>query len=227
MQIIGIDCATQPTKTGLVLASWTGGAPRLEEAAVGSNQDRPEDIASGWIGRASETLLALDAPLGWPRPLAQALSKHRAGEVIPEETDTLFSRTTDRRVKDRLQKRPLEVGANLIARTAHSALKMLEDIRQRTGLNVPLVWDPTSFAGVGVVEVYPAATRIALGIVKDSESRKQLSIHLKGDLSTLGVSPHVLDAAWCTVAGADFLTGRAEPPTHLDLAKREGWIWVR
>ena len=34
-------------------------------------------------------------------------------------------------------------------------------------------------------------------------------------------------AAWCAVAGADFLSGLAEAPSRLDVATREGWIWVR
>jgi hypothetical protein len=139
----------------------------------------------------------------------------------------LFLRTTDRWIVDRLEKRPLDVGASFIARTAHRALMLLDEIRQETGHPVPLVWEPCPFRGVGAIEIYPAATRIALGAAKVPASSDGLSNHLQGDLSALGKNPHVRDAAWCAVAGADFLAGRADPPSDIDLARREGWIWVR
>ena len=43
------------------------------------------------------------------------------------------------------------------------------------------------------------------------------------------VSADERDAVICTIAGADFLAGRAEPPPAVDreTAEKEGWIWVR
>jgi hypothetical protein len=40
---------------------------------------------------------------------------------------------------------------------------------------------------------------------------------------------HLLDAALCVLAAADFRRGRSMgPPASLaDVARREGWIWVR
>ena len=39
----------------------------------------------------------------------------------------------------------------------------------------------------------------------------------------------VLDAIVCVLAGQDFLTNKAQPPAaeSLDVARKEGWIWVR
>jgi len=37
----------------------------------------------------------------------------------------------------------------------------------------------------------------------------------------------VFDACLCLVAAKDFIEGRALPPQDLELAQREGWIWVR
>ncbi|MGH9364342.1 MAG: DUF429 domain-containing protein [Thermoanaerobaculia bacterium] len=167
MLVIGIDCATQPNKTGMALASWSGAEPRLEEATRGSTGGAPcPEMLADWIGHAEDVLLALDAPLGWPKSLGLAVSKHSAGALLPGSPDTLFSRATDRWIKKRLGKRPFEVGANLIARTAHAALELLDGLRERTGHSIPLVWDPSDFRGVGAIEVYPAATRIALGAPK-------------------------------------------------------------
>lgn len=227
MLVIGIDCATQPNKTGMVLASWERSELRLEEASLGSVRAPPVGVISSWIPPDADVLLALDAPLGWPKALGGALANHGAGQLLRGDPEQLFRRATDRRIEKRLRKRPLEVGANLIARTAHAALKLLEEIRQRTGHSVPLVWEPSSFSGVGAIEVYPAATRIAIGASKDPASGDGLSSHVQGDLSKVGESPHVRDAAWCAVAGSDFLAGLAEGPTDIDLSRSEGWIWVR
>jgi hypothetical protein len=40
------------------------------------------------------------------------------------------------------------------------------------------------------------------------------------------MSDDEVDALVCTLAGVDFLRGRAAPPPDLSLAEREGWIWV-
>jgi hypothetical protein len=37
---------------------------------------------------------------------------------------------------------------------------------------------------------------------------------------------HLIDAAVCVQAAADFLRGRCQPPPDLELARKEGWIWV-
>ncbi|MCM8612364.1 MAG: hypothetical protein NFW15_10470, partial [Candidatus Accumulibacter sp.] len=37
----------------------------------------------------------------------------------------------------------------------------------------------------------------------------------------------VFDAGLCLVAAKDFMTAETLPPGDTDLARREGWIWVR
>jgi len=50
---------------------------------------------------------------------------------------------------------------------------------------------------------------------------------LSHNLDLLLDNPDVLDAVVCVLAGRDFLCGNARPPEHMDLALKEGWIWVR
>jgi hypothetical protein len=38
---------------------------------------------------------------------------------------------------------------------------------------------------------------------------------------------HALDAVLCVAAGIDFLAGAALGPDDPEVARREGWIWVR
>ena len=227
--IIGIDCATSPLKTGLALAAWDAGTLRLLDLTRGSRQRPPVVIVAEWAQAHSRVLLALDAPLGWPAALGAALAGHRAGERLDYGADRLFRRRTDEWIKTRLGKRPLEVGADLIARTAHAALALLQGLRERLGEPVPLLWEPARLERLGAIEVYPAATRRACW-PEDLTDPGQLARWTASTSSRLAaVSRDERDAVICTVAGADFLAGSAEPPPAVDreTAEKEGWIWVR
>ena len=52
-------------------------------------------------------------------------------------------------------------------------------------------------------------------------------MRLPAERNDMESNADVLDAAICVLAGFDFVTGTATPPTRLDLAQHEGWIWVR
>ena len=183
-------------------------------------------------------LLALDAPLGWPAPLGDALAGHRAGDPLDASAHALFRRATDRDVRARLGKQPLDVGADRIARTARAALGLLGALREQLDLPIPLVWYP-DVEGVGAVEVYPAATLRAYGVdatgykrADGAAARGRVVGALRAevdvpDLPVLIESDDAVDAAVCVLAGADVVRGRARGPTDRALAEREGWIWVR
>jgi hypothetical protein len=226
--IIGIDCATQPEKTGLALALWDSGRVVLREIACGSRHDLPAAIVTRWLSGAERALLALDAPLGWPLALGRELAQHEAGQPLDADPAELFRRHTDRVIEQLLGKRPLEVGADRIARTAHAALRLLAAVAEEIGRPIPLVWGPGEFESVGVIEVYPAATRLARGVPNRPGSLAGLESEFATDLGFLeAASLDVRDAVVCTLAGADFLAGWALAPDDLALARREGWIWVR
>ena len=225
--VVGVDCATQATKTGLARALWDGQRLRLEEARAGSRDPSPAQTVAAWVGDAESALIALDAPLGWPCALGPALAAHEAGRPLVENPDRLFHRLTDEVVEARLGKRPLEVGANLIARTAHAALAFLEAVRFHTRRPISLLWEQRPPRGVGAIEVYPAATRLARGWAVETVSLAELAQVMEGDLKILdGGTADVWDAALCLVAARDFLSGTAVPPSQLEVARREGWIWV-
>ena len=236
MKIIGIDFATQPNKTGLALAEWDGTDCKFLEATAGSRTLHPVDITSHWLDD-QPTLIAIDAPLGWPTHLGNGLSIHRAGEAIALTPNHFFSRETDRFVYNNIGKKPLDVGAARIARTAHAALKFIGDLRNTTKSEIPLAWDP-KIQQTSVIEVYPAATLIAhqirsSGYKEKSQvtERKEIIDKLKKQLilleiSTLEVNADVLDAVVCILAGVDFLNSNVFFPDDHEVAKKEGWIWV-
>jgi predicted RNase H-like nuclease len=239
--IIGIDCATVDHKTGLALGMWEGVSARVEEARVGSHEETAVDVVSNWARTASCVLLAMDAPLGWPASMGKGLAGHEAGQVLSASADEMFHRMTDEVVKTLYGRRPLEVGANLIARTAHSALRLMDQVAAEVGKAIPLAWDPARLETVSAIEVYPAATLSARGIPASGYKAKHQTaerdeiaeaiadeMELPTDRSSLIANADVLDAVVCVLAAVDFLGARAKSPGNaLEVAKKEGWIWVR
>jgi predicted RNase H-like nuclease len=237
--IIGIDCAVQDGNVGLAVGHFDGHQAWLRDALQGSPQHIARRVCD-WIAGSAPTLIALDAPLGWPSAFGQTLAVHQAGAPIQVEPDLMFRRLTDRVVRQEIGKQSLDVGADRIARTAHAALKLLQDLRQETGKPIPLAWKPALEAEVCAIEVYPAATlkvhQIAVPGYKDKDGQAQRRlllgqlgqlIRLPDDLDAMVKSDDALDAAICVLAGADFLRGPVIEPTDVATAEKEGWIWVR
>ena len=237
--VIGVDCATVAKAVGLARARVVNGRWHLLEAEVGAPARPPATVLTAWLREDSGALVALDAPLGWPAALGPALASHRAGEPIAVPIEAMFQRATDHDVRRRTGKRPLEVGADRIARTAWATLALLTEVRAATGHALPLAWDPEVREAPAAIEVYPAATLRAHGLpdrgykdpnaapraVIDAWVRERLD--LPADLDLVGGVGHVLDAVLCVVAGLDFLAGAAPEPADPGTARREGWIWVR
>jgi predicted RNase H-like nuclease len=162
--IIGIDCASQAKDIGVAAADYSEGQAIISGLWAGLYRQPLEDRLAELILSAQRVLIAIDAPLGWPGALADNLANHSAGNALPGEAEQLFTRETDRLVRARTGHRPLEVGANLIARTAKAALDLLERLRHATALPLPLTWSPTLTERASVIEVYPAATLHVHGI---------------------------------------------------------------
>lgn len=224
--LIGIDCATQPRKVGLARGRLDGELVFADECLCGGSDVDPAQIIAGWIGESDDVLLALDAPLGWASALGSSLSSHQAGAAFEVSSDLLFRRRTDDDIAARLDKRPLEVGANLISRTSVAAVALLGQIRSKTGEPIPLAWSWPSSTRVSAIEVYPAATRIAHGAPAGSGSVEKLSL-LRYDFDIDQLSVDARDSLVCLVAAADFVLGRASAPSLIDQEiLQEGWIWA-
>ena len=238
--IIGIDCATQPNRTGLGRAERVQDRYRVTELMVCDGDQHPVEIVADWVGKERTALLALDAPLGWPVSLGRELAQHSAGEPILIPGELLFRRSTDRLVVRQIGKTPLEIGADRIARTAHSALLFLDHLRTALHESIPLGWEPCLRNRLEAIEVYPAATMLVRGAslrgYKKKEGRAERAKLL--DFLTRSCDFEVvkdaaieshdcLDALACVVAGCDFLEGEVVKPREPDVARREGWIWFR
>lgn len=239
--VIGIDCATQPERVGLAWGRRTRDGWSVDRVTLGAGDRTPAALVSAWVAEQPRTLLALDAPLGWPAALGDALVHHRAGAALDADVSELFTRVTDRVIRTRYGKRPLEVGADRIARTARAALELLHEVRRTTGHAVPLAWDASADDAPHAVEVYPAATLAAHGLpsrqykVPGSEARGPIAAALRARLAVpdpldlVALPGDALDALVCVLAGIDVAEGTALAPRDEErgAAEREGWIWVR
>jgi predicted RNase H-like nuclease len=238
-QILGIDAAVDPKNVGLAVATRTAsGTWQIEAVASGTlNRDLAEQ-ASAMLDPDRPILLAVDSPLGWPAALGRTLVEHAAGRVVKPYSNELFTRETDRFVRAHTGLKPLEVGADRIARTARAALALIDGIRRQTGNDLPLVLDPAEARTGGLLETYPAATLKQLGlpsrgykkpdarpvrrsIIEGLSDRLELGDHVSICLN----SDHCLDAVLCTLTAIEFLNGNCPPPTDPNLAHQEGWIW--
>ncbi len=249
-RIIGIDRATTEANTGLALAVIDDGGLRIHDTTVGDRRRPARAIVEEWLTDSDDAaLMAIDAPLGWPRPLSASLESHSAGSAIDTPADDMFRRATDVFIKEKI-KRPLDVGADKIARTAHAALRLLGELRHDLGVPIPLAWNPADVTDHAVIEVYPASTLIAHEIPPGGRTRSGFRLpSYKGRdkiqqrreivdalrkrmtipeqrIEDLCGNDDLLDAVVCVLAAQDFLTGRAAVPADRHLAEREGWIWT-
>ena len=242
MYLVGVDCSTNPRNVGIALAEL-GDTVRVCKVHAG-NRD-PWSLLARWLSarRERDVLVALDAPLGWPIALGEALQEHSAGKPVGQCPNEMFRRRTDRHIKQLTGKQPLDVGADRIARTAHAALKEMDTLRKRSGSPIPLAWCKDDLEGIHAIEVYPAATLKSHGLryegykekkdpnhrsAREEIAKRLPDVHLPKDCrETVLDNADGLDAVVCLLAAADFVRGAASPPPNLDVVRREGWIWCR
>ena len=239
INVVGVDCATDPKNVGLAFGTFSEGSTFVKDVRVGSSKSLPADVIAEWVrDRELPVLIALDAPLGWPVPLADALYTHLAGAGLSIPAHDLFRRRTDIIVREKIGKQSLDIGADRIARTAHAALQLLVDLRERLNEPIPLAWDPRMLE-LGAIEVYPAATLAAHGIPSRGYKKANMLpernniasmvgslIDIQTSIPEIAKSSDGLDAVICLLSAHDFLLGTTIPAPKDAPVQREGWIWV-
>lgn len=245
MKIIGVDCAVQPENVGIAVGSFVEGGPGLiKHVEVGRKKMDLVAYLADLIADDECVLLALDAPLGWPSRMGEVLHQHEAGSVLGGLSNTanrLFQRETDLIVRAHTNKRPLDVGADRIARTAHAALLLLARLREHVGQPIPLAWEAGLPNASVAIEVYPAATMAARGWrvssykKKDAADSRMTLLSLIREELDIPVSfeeeiqkvDHAIDAVLCVLAGMDFLKSEVVTPEPTERQRKEGWIWFK
>jgi len=244
--IVGIDCAAQEKNVGLAAARFDGTTVRFMDVRPDGRSvcDRILALLHGhWQAGPRTALLALDAPLGWPRAMGDELGHHAAGRPIRTRPNDLFRRLTDHVTRAAISKVPMDVGADRIARAAHAALRLIGDLEAGLGRRVRLAWSPAVGPGVRAIEVYPGGFLKANAVVASGykangaqDLRRAMLESLRGfypfeepDGLDCTAGQHGFDAALCVLSATDFLQGHsmAPGPRQRARAMKEGWIWTR
>jgi hypothetical protein len=123
MRIVGLDCATVDAKVGLALGVLSDRGLEVQQATLCTRERAAASVIAGWVRDSQDpVLIAIDAPLGWPKPLAETLIDHRAGMPIETPANAMFRRTTDLFIQTRLGKRRTGSLVPLTRRWPFSAL---------------------------------------------------------------------------------------------------------
>lgn len=235
--VIGWDAATISKNVGLALARKVNRKWLIEECLTPRNLKSERDLdgtilqINKWVKKRPKTLIAIDAPLGWPLRFGSTIGKHTGGDALTNCKQCFFFRLTDSFAKHYYGKTPFSVNADKIARTTLASLKALQKLECKSA---QMIWEP-GLQQSGIIEVYPALTLRA----HNYSSKKALSLDFKKqflasqaiidtskfDLPSL--SEHRIDAILCCIGGIDFLNNTVVKPVNVDCARKEGWIWVK
>jgi predicted RNase H-like nuclease len=240
--LIGLDAAVQDGDFGYAIGEFNGADKPVKIRGAGSLRDVNSALKSivSAIDAANKVLIAVDAPLGWPTRLRDALDKHVAGTLVSQHADDIFRRQTDKLVQKVVGNRSFDVGADRIARTAHRALRFIQSLREMSAQSIDLAWSNSWAEKCALIEVYPAATlrsrRLPHRKYKNQEYREARTAIADGlkrlvpELDNyVSAQADIFDACLCLLAARDFLCDEAMRPTAdmVETAALEGWIWVR
>lgn len=238
MLVIGLDAAAQWKKFGYSIGQFADGRVMIESAGLLGDAAGLAQKIGVPLRSCKDAIISIDAPLGWPKALGDALVRHHVGATLAPLPNELFRRVTDDYIHELIGKRPLDVGADKIARAAWRALDVLNQLRRIAGRDIPVLVDRWDHVGLAAIEVYPAATLMAHGLAtsgyKDKDGiddrrtiAKALEPLANGIASYVDETDDVFDACLCLVSALDFLRNEAAPPTDINAARKEGWIWTR
>ncbi|MGH2743127.1 MAG: DUF429 domain-containing protein [Thermoleophilaceae bacterium] len=230
---LGIDLSAQPAGTAACRLAWGEG----EVTAVTLDADLDDQALTGLRGGAS--MVAIDAPFGWPRAYVGALAEWSSARSWPSVgREQLRYRATDLHVQRHTGIWPLSPSSDRIAVCAWRCAALLAD----WGVRDPL-------GGDGAVEAYPAAALRCWGLPwrgykaqapqarrRTADVRAQIIADLRRECRWLALteaqwagcqdSHDMLDAVICAlVARAAVLKATVDPNAAAARhAAREGWI---
>lgn len=245
-RILGIDWAVDAKdRAAVMLDVSTAGIEVVEVRATLSD----DEAGSSCKGAA---VVAVDVPFGWPREFVDFVKRWKPsdGQPAPPPSDGFRLRQTDRRIRE--IKPPLSVSTDLIGLAARSWTEVVA--RHLLGPAID-VEGSLKASGPTIIEVYPAATLVALGFSidkpsykKDAGKRTTIVTDLAARFS-ISLGPHLAaivrerdradetDALVAALTGVLYLRTIAKTaPRELevvlpaaserDLARTEGWIFA-
>jgi predicted nuclease with RNAse H fold len=240
LRTLGIDLSADEKKTAAATIEWAEGAAAVTEIVLGL------DDAALVKQLQNAECSGIDAPLGWPRAMADAVYRHSHSGEWPGLQKTAFRyRCTDRAVVERVKAKtgrplnPLSVSSNLIAITTWRIAEVRESLFERSGSRFALDGSDDVF------EVYPAAALALWGIDRkgykgtDSAAKDRRSVLVQalekaapwlswnGETRDLAIeTDHSLDAVLASLVTRAANQGLTLQPTDTqrEAALAEGWI---
>ncbi len=243
MKTLGVDFATEPSRTAGCVIDWSGGKGRVVSLDSGLDDEAIVELAAEDVAK-----VGIDCPFGWPVAFVEAVARHDGGGVWPGRgaaDPTAFRRLlslreTDRHVQRELGKTPLSVSANLIGATAMRLAGLVD--RLAHGGEV------VDRSGAGrFAEVYPAAALMRWGLpstgykgrpgraeralIVDGLLERLPGLHLTGrDVARCRGSDDILDSLLASLIARAAWLGLTDPPPPgaavAAIVAREGWIHV-
>ena len=83
--LIGIDAATKANNIGLARGHIVNNRVLVEEVSLGTEVESISKTVAGWI--SGPTVIAIDAPLGWPHADVCAIILPRPWAILVNEVD--------------------------------------------------------------------------------------------------------------------------------------------
>lgn len=240
MRTLGIDLSADGKKTAAATIEWEQGRAVVAEVMLGLDDEALVEAL-----RIAERS-GIDAPLGWPRPMVDAVHRHsHSGEWPGLDKIAFRYRCTDRAVVERVKAKtgkplnPLSVSSERIAITTWRIAEVRESLFEESGNRFALDGSDDVF------EVYPAAALALWGIdrkgYKGTDAvAKELRVVLveaiekaapwltwEGETRELAIeTDHALDAVLASLVTRAAALGLSIRPTDAqkEQALAEGWI---
>ncbi|MFY9783704.1 MAG: DUF429 domain-containing protein [Acidimicrobiales bacterium] len=255
-RFIGVDLAASPARTGAALITLVGGGPtrRAEASLVGENFVADNDALIALVD--ANTVVGLDAPLGWPDDFVRAVTAHHSFEPWPHVPDEKRPRESLRHRRSDLFVRSLELGSIPLSVSSD----LIGVVAMRAAL-LQSAWaapwgrlEPRDGSG-RLVETYPAAALRSWKFLKrrgdvykggskrerdrESSERARMLAEIETASATwlkvdaalreeARLSDHVFDAFISALTALATKAKLTYPPSvsDEDAALREGWIHV-
>lgn len=237
---VGVDLASQPKGTGLVVVEWSSHGGEVASARVGATDADVLEAAVGADG------VGIDSPFGWPVAFTEATGRWAAGERFDEPdagsvpVGSLTHRATDRHARAVTGRLPLSASADRLAYVAFRCAHLLDELGRRRGLDRPV--DRTG--GDGVHEVWPYGSLLVWGGWVAGYNKRgaageeirwrllrwltdEVPLAVTDELAVVLVAePDAFDALLCALASRAVTAGLAGtvPAEQADAAAIEGWI---